>query len=177
MAIGEGNAGDPRFDTEESRTSFCLLMLSERRIISRYLKKHDWNHASLVMLLELYIADAADRPLSVSSLGYASGVSLPTATRLAVALETQQLVDRERDPLDGRRINVTLAARGRATMRCILDDCANQRASTRGTLIAALVALDRALNIRVITPGPLPDVAWSCRKDRHAHRHFAPSRP
>lgn len=132
MAIGDSNAGDPDFDTEKGRIRFCLVMLAERRVVARYLKKHGWNHASLVMLLELYIADAADRPLSVSSLGYASGVSLPTATRLAVALETQQLVDRERDPLDGRRINVTLAARGRATMRCILDDCANQRASTSG---------------------------------------------
>jgi DNA-binding MarR family transcriptional regulator len=130
MAIGEGNAGDPAFDTEEGRTRFCLVMLTERRIISRYLKKHDWNHASLVMLLELYIADAAEKSLSVSSLGYASCVSLPTATRLAVALETLQLVDRERDPLDGRRINVSLAPRGRAAMRCILDDCAKQRALT-----------------------------------------------
>lgn len=85
MAIGEGNPDDPRFDTEESRARFCLLMLSEHRIISRYIKKHEWNHASLVMLLELYIADTADRSLSVSSLGYASGVSLPTAMRLRTA--------------------------------------------------------------------------------------------
>ena len=117
---------DLLLDVELRRLRFCGELLTERKIIARYLKKCDWSHAGWIMLLELYVAD---KQLSVSSLGYASGVSLPTATRLTINLEAQDFVARERDPLDGRRTNVTLAPRGRATMRCILDDCSKQRIS------------------------------------------------
>ncbi|KTE00774.1 MULTISPECIES: MarR family transcriptional regulator [unclassified Sphingopyxis] len=128
MSIEEAHPDGAMQDVTFRRLCFCRMLLAERRIIARYLKKCDWSHAEWIMLLELYIADAADKPLSVSSLGYASGVSLPTATRLAVGLESKEFVDRDRDAFDGRRINVTLAARGRATMRCILDDCGKLRA-------------------------------------------------
>lgn len=125
MASGPG-PDDPLLDVEFRRLRFCRELLTERKIIARYLKKCDWSHAGWIMLLELYVAD---KQLSVSSLGYASGVSLPTAMRLTINLEAQDFVVRERDPHDGRRTNVTLAARGRATLRCILDDCAKQRES------------------------------------------------
>lgn len=128
MAIGSGNAGDAGFDIDECRVRLCRQLLSERRIIARYLKQNDWNHASLIMLLELYIAT---KPLSVSSLGYASGVSLATAGRLAANLETRHLITREKDPHDARRTHVTMAPRGFATLRYILDDCGSVRGALR----------------------------------------------
>lgn len=128
MAIGSGNAGDTEFDIEKRRTRFCSLMLAERRLVSRYLKKNNWNHASLVILLELYLAT---KPLSVSSLGYASGTSLATAGRLTANLETWRLITREKDPHDSRRTHVAMAPRGYATMRCILDDCDSARGAPK----------------------------------------------
>lgn len=131
MVIGEGHDAPP-FNVDARRFRFCRELLAERQVIARYLKQCDWSHASWIMLLELYAADAIGKPLSVSSLGYASGVSTPTATRLTVDLENRSFVHRERDPLDARRTHVMLASRGRAVMRCILDDCARIRATAPG---------------------------------------------
>lgn len=127
MAIEGNNAGDAGFDAEERRDSFCRLMLAERRIIARYLKENDWNHAILIMLLELYVAT---KPLSVSSLGFASGVSPATAGRLVLDIETRRLIIREKDPHDARRTHIAMAPRGYATMRCILDDCGAARGAS-----------------------------------------------
>src|SRR3546814_6105637 len=74
------------------------------------------------MLLELYVADTVDKRLPVSSLGYASGVSIPTATRQTIEMESCKFVVRERDPHDGRRTNIALTARGRAILRCIRSE-------------------------------------------------------
>ncbi len=127
MAIGGGNAEDTGFDIEACRNRLCRLMLAERRIIARYLKQNNWSHASFIMLLELY---AAAKPLSISSLGYASGTSPATAGRLAVDLETRRLISRQKDPHDARRTHIAMAPRGYATMRCILDDCEAARVAS-----------------------------------------------
>lgn len=124
MAVGSEEANDATFDIEKRRLYLCHLMLAERRIITRYLKQNDWNHATLIMLLELY---GATKPLSVSSLSYASGVSQPTAGRLTVDLETRRFIDRETDPRDARRTHVSMTPRGYATMRTILDECGTAR--------------------------------------------------
>jgi DNA-binding MarR family transcriptional regulator len=122
---------DPTFDVEARRLRFCRELLVERRIMDRYLREISLSPASWIILLELYSADAASKRLSVSSLGYASGVSIATAVRLTQSLESRAIVERQRDPHDARRTNVALSARGRATLRCIFDDCAASRAATR----------------------------------------------
>lgn len=129
MSTDAGNQDDAALDVESSRLRFCRWLLAERQIVTRYLREWNWNHASWTMLLELYATDSLGKPLSVSSLGYASGVSIATAVRLTADLEVRELIGRERDPHDGRRTLVRLAPRGRAAMRFILDDCATQRAS------------------------------------------------
>ena len=55
------------------------------------------------MLLELYVAEQNRRDISVSSLSYASGVSLSTAVRQIAELEKHKLVHRDRDEQDHRR--------------------------------------------------------------------------
>ncbi len=97
--------------------------------MDRYIQEISLSPASWIILLELYSADAASRRLSVSSLGYASGVSIATAGRLTQSLEARAIVVRQRDPHDARRTNVALSARGRATLRCIFDDCVASRAA------------------------------------------------
>lgn len=120
---------DPAFDVEALRLRFCRELLMERRIMDRYIQEISLSPASWIILLELYSADAASRRLSVSSLGYASGVSIATAGRLTQSLEARAIVERQRDPHDARRTNVALSARGRATLRCIFDDCVASRAA------------------------------------------------
>ena len=129
MSNGAGHQDDATFDVEAVRLRFCRQLIAERQIIARYLRQSDWNHASWIMLLELYAADAIGKPLSVSSLGHAAGISIATAGRLALILEEREFVERERDPRDARRTHVALTARGLAAMRCILDDCAKPRLS------------------------------------------------
>ncbi|PKP99002.1 MAG: hypothetical protein CVT74_09205 [Alphaproteobacteria bacterium HGW-Alphaproteobacteria-13] len=120
---------DPAFDVEACRLRFCREMLMERRIMDRYIREISLSPASWIILLELYSADAVSKRLSVSSLGYASGVSIATAVRLTQSLEARAIVERQRDPHDARRTNVALSARGRATLRCIFDDCVASRAA------------------------------------------------
>src|SRR3546814_11341092 len=72
---------DPPFDVEARRLRLCRELLVERQIIARYLKKQDWSHAGWILLLELSVPDTVDKRLPGSSLGYASGVSIPTAPR------------------------------------------------------------------------------------------------
>lgn len=128
MIVESDNLDPTTADAEERRLLICRRLLAERQIILRYLRDQNWNHASWIMLLELYAADAAGKFLSVSSLGQAASVSVTTAVRLAASLEARTLAARTVDPYDGRRTHVTLATRGRATLHCLLDDCAKLRA-------------------------------------------------
>ncbi|MCA0210935.1 MAG: MarR family winged helix-turn-helix transcriptional regulator [Proteobacteria bacterium] len=121
---------DPAHDVEGRRLRFCRELLMERRIMDRYIREISLSPASWIILLELYSAEAASKRLSVSSLGYASGVSIATAVRLTQSLEARAIVERQRDPHDARRTNVALSARGRATLRCIFDDCVANRAAS-----------------------------------------------
>lgn len=131
MSTNAEHQHDATFDVEAYRLRFCRQLLAERQTIARYLRQSDWNHASWIMLLELYAADARGKPLSVSSLGHASGISIATAGRLTLRLAEREFVEHERDPHDARRMHVTLTARGLAAMRCILDDCAKARLSRK----------------------------------------------
>src|SRR3546814_954717 len=118
---------DPPFDVEARRLRLCRELLVERQIIARYLKKQDWSHAGWIMLLELYVADTVDQRLPVSSLGYASGVSIPTATRQTIEMKSCKFVFGEPHHPDGRSTDSALPARGRAILRCIHDDHARSR--------------------------------------------------
>ena len=68
------------------------------------------------MLLELYAAELGQRRVSVTSLGIASGSPATTALRWMTTLQQEGLVDREDDPLDGRRSYVKLSQAGSKAM-------------------------------------------------------------
>ncbi len=79
------------------------------RVRNMRLRRNDLFEAPLFrdpawdMLLELYVAEQNQRDIPVSSLSYASGVSLSTAARHVAELETHRLVHRVRDEQDQRR--------------------------------------------------------------------------
>lgn len=66
------------------------------------------------MLLDLFLQQSLQRPVCVSSLCVASCAPSTTALRWIRALEEADLVERSRDPADGRRIFVRLTAGGHA---------------------------------------------------------------
>ena len=62
------------------------------------------------ILLELYAAELRQQRLSVSNLGIDTGVPATTVLRWIKTLETKGLVFRIPDPIDGRRVFVSLTA-------------------------------------------------------------------
>lgn len=69
------------------------------------------------MLLALYNLELNQQSISVSKLCMSAGVPLTTALRWIAKLESDGLVRREDDPLDGRRSWVELTDAGSCAMR------------------------------------------------------------
>lgn len=61
------------------------------------------------MLIDLFIHECEDRPVSTSSLSIASGLPMSTALRLLQRLDDQAFLTREADPNDGRRNFIRLS--------------------------------------------------------------------
>lgn len=72
------------------------------------------------MMLDLAVAEATGRPISVTSLCIASGVPTTTALRRIDDLKDAGLVDRAPDPRDKRRILVNLTDQGRERMQAFV---------------------------------------------------------
>ena len=64
------------------------------------------------MLLDLFASQLAQVRVSVTSLCVASNSPTSTALRWISALEREGLIERRADPLDGRRIFISLSAKG-----------------------------------------------------------------
>ncbi|WP_029005570.1 response regulator [Azorhizobium doebereinerae] len=73
------------------------------------------------MLLDLAVAEATNRPISVTSLCIASGVPTTTALRRIDDLKEAGLLDRVPDPGDRRRILVKLTGTGRERMEAFVQ--------------------------------------------------------
>ncbi|TCT07912.1 response regulator [Aquabacter spiritensis] len=73
------------------------------------------------MLLDLAMAEATNRPISVTSLCIASGAPTTTALRRIDDLKDAGLIDRVPDPLDRRRVIVRLTAEGRGRMEAFVQ--------------------------------------------------------
>ena len=73
------------------------------------------------MLLDLAVAEASGRWVSVTSLCLASGAATTTALRRIDDLQEAGLVERQPDATDRRRINVRLTQTGRTRMQEFVD--------------------------------------------------------
>jgi len=72
------------------------------------------------MLLDLAVAEASGRPISVTSLCIASGAPTTTALRRIDELREAGLIERRADPADRRRIIVELTGTGRQRMEAFV---------------------------------------------------------
>jgi DNA-binding MarR family transcriptional regulator len=73
------------------------------------------------VLLELYVAELAQWKMSVSSLGVDAGIPPTTVLRWLEILQNEGLVKRAKDPLDGRRVFVTLTDDGCEAMAAYFE--------------------------------------------------------
>ena len=92
-----------------------------RRLRSRFLPAHLFADPSWEMLLDLYDADLATTPVSVTTLSNSSALPLTTALRRLDVLEQEGLVSRFQDPTDRRKTLVRLTGEGRAAMERFFD--------------------------------------------------------
>ena len=72
------------------------------------------------LLLELFIAEADERRVSISNACVAAAVPSTTAIRWIKELESHKLVRREDDPDDARRTYVRLTGAGRTALKRLL---------------------------------------------------------
>lgn len=95
----------------------------------RFRRKRDLKFEGLALfedpawdiLLSIYIDEAADRPISVSSACIASNVAQTTALRWIARLQETGAIVREDDPFDGRRSNLRLTPAARERMNQLLS--------------------------------------------------------
>jgi DNA-binding MarR family transcriptional regulator len=91
-----------------------ILKLRRRR--ARFFDADLFADPAWDMLLELYAAELGQQRISISSLARGAAVPMTTALRWITTLETSGLIERQPDPLDGRRYFMSLSYRGLEAM-------------------------------------------------------------
>lgn len=102
VAHEASSAGEPRTD------SFIRGILQARLDRKSFFPGELFSDPAWDMLLDLYAAELGQVRVSVSSLCIASNTPSSTALRWISALERQKLIERQPDPLDGRRFFLSL---------------------------------------------------------------------
>lgn len=127
----EAHAGDPPPAGLERAVQ---IEICNRALRSSFFDPDFFCDPAWDMLLDLFLQQCLGRRVSVSSLCIASCAPSSTALRWIRALEEADLLERSRDPSDGRRIFVRLTAGGHskvagylAAMTC--PGCARSPAS------------------------------------------------
>jgi DNA-binding MarR family transcriptional regulator len=117
----------PALNDYRQRTRYAQLMTIRQGLLARQQRGRFFNPKLFAdpawdMLLELYAASLTERRLTVSRLAERSGVPLTTALRWITTLEMEQLVDREDDRFDKRRMFLSLTPKGQKAMSAYFDE-------------------------------------------------------
>lgn len=89
--------------TSAALAEFIARMSKIRMRRNEIIGAHLFRDPAWDMLLELFVAEEQGKPVSVSSLCYASGVPPTTALRYIALLQKHELITREGDRKDHRR--------------------------------------------------------------------------
>ena len=103
---------------------FVRRVIAARAARSRYFSDDLFADPAWDILLELYALRCAQQRISVSKLCLAARVPPTTALRWIDKLDSEGLVDREADPLDARRVWVSLSDRGNDAMSAYVEGIA-----------------------------------------------------
>lgn len=110
---------DPFRSSRYART--CRELIDARARRNMFFRASLFSEPAWDILLELFCADCEGRKLSVSSVGLAADIAMTTALRWIDTLERDGLVQRQDDPLDGRRTFLVLSEKGFEAMLAYVD--------------------------------------------------------
>jgi DNA-binding MarR family transcriptional regulator len=94
------------------RVAIARGITERRRLRRRFLPEDLFHEPAWDMLLALYVAQAEDRVMNVKTLVAAADAPVTTSQRWIDHLAKLRLVDRVTDPVDRRRIEVSLSIAG-----------------------------------------------------------------
>ena len=118
-AAAPAKLADPFHSSRSARA--CREMIKARARRSMFFRASLFSDPAWDILLELFAADCEGRKLSISSVGLAANIAMTTALRWIDVLERDGLVQRQDDPLDGRRSFLTLSNKGFRAMRAYVE--------------------------------------------------------
>ncbi|WP_174298969.1 MarR family winged helix-turn-helix transcriptional regulator [Sphingomonas bacterium] len=99
----------------------AALLLRHRQLRKRFLPVDLFQEPGWDMLIAVYIADRKGQPVNVKTLVAMVDAPATTAQRWIDHLDKLGLVSRATDPMDRRRIEVSLTGAGQAAMESYLD--------------------------------------------------------
>ncbi|MGE5563236.1 MAG: hypothetical protein ACM3ZV_07985 [Bacillota bacterium] len=106
---------------ERASSKFVRRIINARMMRRQFFDDTFFSDPAWDILLELYALQCEDHRISVSKLSVAADLPCTTALRWIDKLESECLVVRTADPLDGRRVWVALSDQGMRRMRSYVE--------------------------------------------------------
>lgn len=103
---------------------FVRRVIEARAARRRYFDGDLFADPAWDILLELYVLEHEQRRTSVSKLSVSAAIAATTAIRWLDKLQSEGLIEREADPLDARRVWVSLSEQGLGAMTAYLEELA-----------------------------------------------------
>jgi DNA-binding MarR family transcriptional regulator len=124
---GEITLLEPALSEHIQHTRYAEVMAIRHGLLARRQRDRFFNPKLFAdpawdMLLELYAASLTERRMTVTRLTSRAGVPMTTAIRWIAVLEREELIEREADRLDGRRIFLSLTNKGRRAMSAYFEE-------------------------------------------------------
>mgnify|MGYP001806607897 CR=1 FL=1 len=118
---GGDDSAASRTTVTTARPNYLKALVSARADRDAIFQAGLFSDPAWDMLLDLAVAEATGRPISVTSLCIASGAPTTTALRRIEDLKDAGLLDRIPDPQDRRRVLVHLTEEGRKRMEAFVQ--------------------------------------------------------
>lgn len=118
-------------------------ILRARRRRSEFFGPKLFSDPAWDMLLELYRAELEQRRISITGVSDAAGVASTTGLRWIEIFAREGLITKRCDPLDGRRVYISLSANGAAAMRAYFSSESNDLRAVPQVKVRAIRLGDR----------------------------------